>query len=125
MDKKICLDTDVCISIIKQQAPYKQILEKIFSSVTYITTITYFELLLRKTNLYQIDNFVKDLDLLDFDSKASRKASEIFKELKNDGLMIDMRDLFIASTSIVNNCSLATLNKKHFSRIKELEFLNF
>lgn len=50
---------------------------------------------------------------------------EIFKDLKKRGKLIPMRDLFIASSSIVNNCALATLNKKHFENIKGLELLNF
>ncbi len=36
-----------------------------------------------------------------------------------------LRDLFIASTSIVNDCTLVTLNKKHFENIKDLQLLDF
>ena len=85
----------------------------------------YFELLLRETNIHQIENFIKDLELLSFDSIAARKASGIQKELKAKGRIIDIRDLFIASASIANNCILATLNKKHFENIKGLKLLDF
>lgn len=125
MDQKVCLDTDVCIAIVRQQGPYKEILRKAFSLRAYIMAITLFELLLRETNIYQIENFIKDLELLSFDSMAARKASDIQKELKAKGRIIDIRDLFIASTSIVNNCILATLNKKHFENIKGLKLLDF
>jgi len=125
MDQKICLDTDACIAIIKQLSPYEELLEKIFSLRTFTTTISVFELFLRRTNISQIENFIKDLEILSFDSMAARKASEIQKELKAKGKIIDIRDLFIASTAIVNNCALATLNKKHFENIKDLKLLDF
>lgn len=125
MDQKVCLDTDVCIAIVRQQGPYKEILRKVFSLRVYITAVTLFELLLRETNIYQIENFIKDLELLSFDSIAARKASDIQKELKVKGKIIEIRDLFIASASIVNNCNLATLNKKHFENIKGLKLLDF
>ena len=125
MDQKICLDTDVCISIIRQQGYYKEILNKIFYLRTYITPITVFELLLRTTNIYQIENFIMDLNLLDFESRAARKASDVQKELKAEGKVIEIRDLFIGSIAIANNCTLATLNKKHFENIKGLKLLDF
>jgi len=125
MDQKICLDTDVCIAIVRQQSPYQDILRKIFYLRTYITSITLFELLLRRTNIHKIENFIKDLGLLSLDSRAARKSSDIQKELKEKGKSIDMRDLFIASIAITNNSILATLNKKHFENIKELKLLDF
>ena len=74
---------------------------------------------------HHIENFIKDLDLLDFESRAARKASDVQKELKAEGKVIEIRDLFIASIAIANNCTLATLNKKHFENIKELKLLDF
>lgn len=123
MDEKVCLDTDTCISIVNQKAPYQQILESIAYSSTFVSTVSVFELFLRKTNIEQIETFINDIDILNFDVTVARKASEILKRLKAEGKMIDMRDLFIASTAIINGCKLATLNKKHFENIKELSIL--
>ena len=124
MDKKICLDTDFCIAILKQQPNYEDLLKSILFSKTFITSVSVFELLLRKTNIYQIESFIKDLNLLNFDSRAARKASDIQKELMVMGKIVDIRDLFIASTAITNNCTLATLNRKHFENIKGLKLLD-
>lgn len=85
-----------------------------------MSAIVQFELLLREKNLENIENFMSKVRILDFDELASRKASAIYKELKRKGKMVDFRDLFIAATCIVNNCKLATFNKKHFENIKEL-----
>ena len=125
MDQKVCLDTDACIAIINRKGDYQSILNKILYSRVFVSTVTLFELFLRKTNVVEVENFIKDLEILNFDTTSARKASEILKILKNEGELIEVRDLFIASAAIVNDCSLATFNKKHFSRIKELELLNF
>ena len=76
MAEKVCLDTDVCIAIIKGEP-------------------------------------------------KAEKVSDIKKELKSKGNIIEIRDIFIASTAINNNCILATFNKKHFSKINELKLLSF
>ena len=84
-----------------------------------------FELFLRTANIDKIENFVKDLEILDFESISARKASELRKMLKSEGKEVEIRDLFIASTAIVNGCTLATLNVKDFKNIKYLKLLEF
>ena len=125
MDKKICLDTDVCIAIINRKGLYQNLLAKLLYSRVFISTISLFELFLRTTNLEPVESFIKDLEILDFDSASARKASEVRKALKSEGKEIEIRDLFIASTSIVNDCTLATLNIKDFKNIKDLKLLEF
>ncbi len=125
MDKKVCLDTDACISIVSQKGSYRELLKAIADSSTFISTISIFELFLRKTNTGPIEEFVKDFSIITFDNAAARQASEIHKELKAKGKIIDMRDMLIASISIANECTLATLNKKHFENIKDLKLLEF
>ena len=125
MDQKICLDTDACIAIIKRKGPYQDILNKILYSRIFISAISEFELLLRTTNIEPVEAFIKDLEILDFDPIAARKSSEIKKALKGEGKEIEIRDLFIASSAIVNDCTLATLNIKDFKNIKDLKLLEF
>ncbi len=125
MDKKICLDTDVCIAIINRKGPYQNLLTKLLYSRVFISTISLFELFLRTTNMEPVEKFIKDLEILDFDSTSARKASEVRKALKSEGKEIEIRDLFIASTAIINDCTLATLNIKDFKNIKDLKLLEF
>ena len=37
--------------------------------------------------------------------------------------MIDLADLLIGATAITHGLTLATLNKKHFERIKKIELI--
>src|SRR3989344_3971151 len=121
MEQKVCLDTDACIEVINDSLNCKTIINKIQSKEVFVSSITVFELYLRETNLDKVDNLLDKFNVLNFDENTAKIASEVSKNLKKSGLLIEFRDIFIAATCIKNKCSLVTLNKKHFERIKELE----
>lgn len=123
MGQKVCLDSDIAIEIVKNKERGLQISEELAGIDVHLTVVGLFELLMRKTNLEAVEEFVKRTTLLGFDEKAARKASEIDKELKKNGTPVAFRDVFIAATALVNECALATLNIKDFSRIKGLKLL--
>ncbi len=91
----------------------------------YISTVTEFEVIngAKPIHLDFWDNLITRLVILDFDSKAARKAAEIVQQLKSKRKSIDKPDLFIAATAIVHGMTLDTANKKHFSDIDELIIL--
>lgn len=120
MDTKICLDTDIAIGIINGDKRLEKLIQKMPDYDVCITSITVFELLLRETNLDVAKRFVNDSEIIHFKDREAIKASSIFKDLKKEGSLIDIRDIFIAASCIVNNLPLVTFNKKHFERIKEL-----
>lgn len=124
MDQKICLDTDASIAIMKGEPKADNLSDLIGSGKLFASSVTVFELYLRKENLYEVTDFLDGIFILDFNGECAAKASSIQKELKSKGMQLDIRDIFIASTAIINNCTLATFNRKHFSRIKGLELLN-
>ncbi len=123
MVEKICLDIDACIFILKNDKKALEIKPIIENSEMFISAVTVFELLLRKTNLNIVEEFIKNFFQLPFDSIIAKKASELYKELSINGEIIDMRDLFIASTCLINNLPLLTFNTKHFERIKNLKLI--
>ncbi|MBI2598225.1 MAG: type II toxin-antitoxin system VapC family toxin [Candidatus Diapherotrites archaeon] len=124
MDKKICLDTDLCIEIIKGNPLVESFIEDFWEFAVFISSVTVFELFLRETDIGQVKNFVDCFNVLDFDEFCAVKASDIFKELKKRGKLVDFRDIFIAASSINYGCELATFNLKHFENIKELKLVN-
>ena len=123
MDQKICLDTDFIIDLIKSKDKRDLMLGKYVLSRVYTTAINVFELHLRNVNLEEIDEFLNKISIIDFDTSSAVIASGIYKELKSSGTLIEFRDIFIAAICINHNCELATLNKKHFSRIKNLKII--
>jgi predicted nucleic acid-binding protein len=64
-----------------------------------------------------------ELSILPFDSKANKIAVGIYQELKAKNKLIEIPDILIAATALVNNIPLATINKKHFNRINGLHLL--
>ncbi|MBI4159419.1 type II toxin-antitoxin system VapC family toxin [Candidatus Woesearchaeota archaeon] len=123
MEQKVCLDTDVCIEIVNERPNGKGIINSILDKEIFVSSITVFELYLRETNLGKINELLVDFNILPFGVITAKEASAISKSLKKSGLLIEFRDIFIAATCIENKCSLVTLNKKHFERIKGLEIL--
>jgi predicted nucleic acid-binding protein len=69
------------------------------------------------------DEFFSRVIVLPFDTKAVKQAVGIYKQLKQQNKLIDMPDIMIAGTVLQNNMPLATLNRKHFERIKGLEII--
>jgi len=125
MDTKICLDTDVSIEILKNTDKGNNFVASISNRDVLISSISVFELYLRETNIFAVERLVAKADVLEFSDLCAKKAAEVFKELKKRGITVPFRDLFIASTAIVNGCTLATLNVKDFKNIKDLKLLEF
>ena len=121
--ENVALDTSACIEIIKNKQRGISISEQISGNEIFLASVGMFELLLRRTNLEAIEELAGRVNLLTFDEKAARKASDIAKELSSKGKMIGSLDIFIAATALANNCALATLNVKDFSRIKGLKLV--
>ncbi len=123
------IDSDIIIDFLKND---KKTVEKILkikeTEHLKTTSINSFELLNGFLALNKKEDpllqFINNLTILNFNFETSKKAAEIFNELKRKGEMIDHLDLFIASIAIMNKEKLLTRNTKHFSRIKELELEN-
>jgi len=123
MDKEICLDTDVCIEIVKETSLGRRILEDIDEKQINIPVAVIFELYLRETHIDKVDFFLSKFNPLPFEEQTAKIASSIHKQLKKQGNILDLRDLFIAATCIEHGYCLLTLNKKHFDRVQGLELM--
>ena len=58
MDKGICLDTNICIELIKGNESVKTSVSSYSSVSVYISSVSVFELFLRKTNIKEVDDFI-------------------------------------------------------------------
>lgn len=63
----------------------------------------------------------QSITIVPFDEISADKAVDLNAALKRKRNQIDIADLFIAATAMVNKYPLATLNKKHFDRIDGLD----
>lgn len=91
-----------------------------------ISTITEYEILngsLSKKHIeFNVILFEK-LSIIDFNRNCAKSTSNIYKTLKAKSQLINLADMLIAGTALANNLPLATLNTKHFTRIKNLKLL--
>ncbi|MDX2247190.1 MAG: type II toxin-antitoxin system VapC family toxin [Bacteroidia bacterium] len=68
--------------------------------------------------------FFSQISVLPFDSETDAFAVKIFKQLKTRNKLIDIPDILIAATAVKNNMKLATINRKHFDRVGDLELVD-
>jgi len=118
------IDTSIFIEYLRAKDKKKSTLFAIPDSAQlYMSSVTMYELLMGATDENKqkdIKLLTEDLPVLPFDESVSRKAAEIYHQLRLENKMIDFRDIFIAATCLVFELPLKTLNKKHFERIKGL-----
>ena len=65
----------------------------------------------------------ENLLVLPFDKECSINAIDIYLDLKRANKIIDLADIFIGATAKTHKIPIATLNIKHFERIKDLEIV--
>lgn len=90
-----------------------------------ISAITKYEIYSGATQS-QLDfwgNVLQAIEVISFDEAAVNTAVEINAALKRKRQQIELADLFIAATAITYKLAIATLNKKHFSRIDKLNIV--
>jgi predicted nucleic acid-binding protein len=70
------------------------------------------------------DSILPAMVILPLDEESVDMAVTINRDLKRKRKQIDLADLFIASTAVANKLPVATLNRKHFERIDQVELLS-
>jgi tRNA(fMet)-specific endonuclease VapC len=126
------LDTNICIYLLNGN---KKIESKIKSTGIYSIAITYTilsELYFGaynsnrvKENVSRIDDFKRNLTVLQEDAESSRIFGKIKAELKSGGNLVEDFDILIASIALANDCIIVTNNESHFKRIKNLSVVNW
>lgn len=117
MVRKICLDSDVIISVLRKDEKTIEILSRLGATL-YTTTINQFEIFYGARKDENLFGMLEVLISLVFDEKSAMIAADMQKTLRKSGHDLDFRDLFIGAVCIKNNVELLTLNKKHFERLE-------
>lgn len=90
-----------------------------------ISSITKYEIYAGATldQLTFWDTIFQQISIVSFDESCVDNAVRINANLKRKRKQIDIADLFIAATAVTYNFEFATLNKKHFDRIEQLNII--
>lgn len=123
----ICLDSSILIDFFRKKDKTKSFFFELTKtySLFAVSIITEYEILVGsnyETNLFWED-FFERVTVLPFGKLENIEAIAIFKQLKQDNKLIEIPDILIGATAKANKLKLATLNKKHFERVKNLELI--
>lgn len=123
-----CLDSNIIIEILNGNQLIKSRSIGISSFNLCTTPITLCELFRGaflsddpEKNIELLNDFLKSLDVIDFDANSCKLYGKHYSQLKKIGKLTQDFDLLIAAICIANNKTLITRNKKHFESIKGLK----
>ena len=126
---KYLLDTDTCITLIRQRSP--RLLEKVISFLPGeigLSVITVAELhygvehsQYREKNRDALIQFLLPFDIADFDHDAALAYGSIRADLEAKGLSIGAMDTLIAAHSLALKVTLVTHNLSEFQRVPGLK----
>ncbi len=131
--KRYMLDTDMCSYIIKEHPErVRQRFQKLAMEQLCISVVTYAELVYgversssRRVNRPIIEDFVRHLDVMDWDTEAADHYGVIRAELETAGTPIGAMDMMIAAHAKSIKAVLVTNNQKHFTKVKGLRTDNW
>lgn len=122
--ENVLIDTSIIIDFLRKRDKRKTLLWKIReANHCYLSVITLFELYAgattetKQSDVNKISAWIKPIEM---DAAIAARAAAYYRELKTRNRIIEFRDLFIAATAAHHGFQLATLNTKHFQRIKDL-----
>ncbi len=119
---KVSIDTFIFIEYFRKENKTKTKLYLLAkNNYTLVAfAICYFEYMSGSKNKDFDKLLFENIEIISFDKTQAYISSSIFQDLKSKNSLIEFRDILISSCAISLNISLATLNKKHFERIKDL-----
>ncbi len=127
--KRICLDTDFIIALLRKHPEAAKRAEEYDSIKAEVSTTSMnaFEIYLgafrskeAAKNVKEADNLFNSINILDFTLETSRRSGEILSELLYRGTPINLRDAIIAGIALVSGCTVVTRNIDHFRRVTGL-----
>ncbi len=127
------LDTDICSYIIRER-PIEvfEHFETLKMDQLCISVVTYAELIYgvehsssKTINKTIVEQFVKHLNVIDWDKKAAEHYGNIRERLQVQGNIIGAMDMMIAAHARSQKMILVTNNEKHFKRVPKLKVENW
>lgn len=128
---RYCLDSNIIIDIFRQDESLRKKVDSVQEDVC-ITPIVLAELF-KGAHLAQrqqealdlVEDFVCNVDMLEFDYDACRAFGEKHAELVKKGKQAQEADLMIACIALVNNAVLVTRNIDDFKNISGLQVVRW
>ncbi len=128
---KYLLDTNICISLLKNQYGIREAILNVKTKNCFVSEITIAELYYGASKSNNREERVKDVDFIvsHFGIVPIFRALPLYGDLKakleKDGNRIDDFDILIGSTAIANGMVMVTDNVKHLGRLPGIKIENW
>ena len=101
---------------------FEKLIEKIEEIEILVPSVVLMELWAGKSmdndeNVKIIKRYLSGMRIIDVDSEIAMKAGKLIRNGMENGI-----DALVAGVCLNENAKLATLNKKHFIKVKEIVF---
>jgi len=127
-NRRILIDTSIVIDYLRSHNRKETFFIKLFvSNELCLSVISIFELYNGATTQekkQEIITLSQEIEVIDFTIETAKMASEIYHDLRRKNKLIEFRDILIASTAVQFDIKIATINRKHFERIANLDIIN-
>ncbi len=130
--KLYCLDSDILISFLRKSDEAKSFLDSNKQVGFGVSVISHFELLAganlskkRVSNEKYVRTLLGRIPRLELTLEVIEKSSDILAALRNQGKVIEVRDIFIAGTCLANDIPIVTRNVTHYERIEGIEIIRW
>jgi tRNA(fMet)-specific endonuclease VapC len=133
MMSQAVLDTDTLSAILRQnpivlpkaRAYLAQNAQFTFSIITRYEILRGLKSKRATAQLAAFEQFCSSNVILPLTNEIVIRASDIYADLKQKGLLVGDADILIAASALVQGCAVITNNEKHFCRIPNLQILNW
>lgn len=131
MPVKYLLDTNICISLLKNKYGIREAVLKAKTKNCFVSEITIAELYYGASKCSNREERVKDVDFIvsHFGIVPIFRALPLYGDLKakleSEGNRIDDFDILIGTTAIVNGMVMVTDNVKHLGRLPGIKIENW
>ena len=127
MEDSVVIDADVFIKYWRTKSNRETLFEQLDQQYEnlFVSAVAKYEVFVGvdEKDRDEWNRYFEDVTVLAFDDATIETARSVYRQLKRENKMIDMSDILIASTAMVNDLPLATLNRDHFKRIRGLRLV--
>ena len=91
----------------------------------YVSAVANYEVFIgaHERDMNEWRKIFENVTVLAFDDATVATACDIYRQLKQENKLVGLGDILIAATAIANDLPLATFNRNHFERIRDLQMI--
>ena len=127
-DRDVLIDTSVIIDFLRKRYKDRSLLWTLKANYNcFMSVITVFELFagaVTEQKSQDIRKILKWIETVPLNTGIAELSAHLYQDLKHRNEQIEFRDIFIGATALFHRYPLATLNRKHFSRLPGILLLS-